>query len=341
MERHPVPQNIMDVEFKLFGSLTVKQFGNLAIGAFAAVITYFLGFPGILKWPLIVFFVLLGLSLALLRVNDQPFGRWLGNFIIAMFTNQRKVWKKTPKVPDLFTKTYKADNYDEQILSKTKKQLPAFLQQETKQSIDIADKGEEEALKRLDYYIQNDIKAAKPGKNDVQKQESVSPVINPSQGKLAGETNSIQEKLENFPQSKNYSVVTSEEKASVNRPVSSKLVHKNLAEMLGSIEVATDETNPKIASVNSDPGGKSTNMISGVVMSKKGEVVASARIIIKDEKQALVRSLMTDDKGSFSSTTSLPNGSYIIEIQSDTYAFDKFKVNLDGKNNNVYKFVSK
>lgn len=90
----------MDVEFKLFGSLTVKQFGYIVAGGLLALFFYFV-FKEIgsmlLAWIFIFLSVVLGLSLALIRINDQPFEVWLGNFLAAMFTSQKRVWKKEKK----------------------------------------------------------------------------------------------------------------------------------------------------------------------------------------------------------------------------------------------------
>jgi hypothetical protein len=90
----------MDVEFKLFGSLTAKQFGYILGGGVLALLSYFtfkaLG-SMLLAWIFVFLCVMLGLSLALIRINDQPFEVWLGNFFAAMFTSQKRVWKKEKK----------------------------------------------------------------------------------------------------------------------------------------------------------------------------------------------------------------------------------------------------
>jgi len=103
MKQHSVPENIMDVEFKLFGSLSAKQFGYIIAGGFIALF-FFYFFKALnvllLGWIFAFLSVILGLSLALIRINEQPFEIWLGNFIAAMFTSQKRVWKKEKKAPD-------------------------------------------------------------------------------------------------------------------------------------------------------------------------------------------------------------------------------------------------
>lgn len=92
----------MDVEFKLFGELTIRQFGYVAGGALVAFVCYvsFTDIP-IIRWPLVVFFGILGIMLAVFKVNDRPFEVWLANFIFALFTSQRRIWKKSAKTPEI------------------------------------------------------------------------------------------------------------------------------------------------------------------------------------------------------------------------------------------------
>jgi hypothetical protein len=107
MKQHAVPENIMDVEFKLFGSLTAKQFGYIIAGGGIALFFYYF-FKSLnttfLGWIFVVLSVILGLSLALIRINEQPFEVWLGNFLSAMFSSQKRVWKKSKKVPKVLEK---------------------------------------------------------------------------------------------------------------------------------------------------------------------------------------------------------------------------------------------
>jgi len=99
---HAVPQNILDVEFKLFGSLTVKQFAYIAGSAFLAILIYFIfnSLPW-LAWPLILASVGLGLALALVKINQRTFDIWLTNYITAVMGSQRSIYKKSRKTVDV------------------------------------------------------------------------------------------------------------------------------------------------------------------------------------------------------------------------------------------------
>jgi hypothetical protein len=55
MRQHPIPHNILDIEFKLFGKFSAKQFGYIAIGAVTGGIFLLLrsngAIPDIIAWP--------------------------------------------------------------------------------------------------------------------------------------------------------------------------------------------------------------------------------------------------------------------------------------------------
>ncbi|QQR93308.1 PrgI family protein [bacterium] len=100
---HAVPQNIMDVEFKLFGKLTFRQFGIVFVGFVLAFLSYFFFKPiPILKWILVGFFVLLSWMVAVWKINGMSFESWLINYLIALFSTQRSVYKKSEKKRSIF-----------------------------------------------------------------------------------------------------------------------------------------------------------------------------------------------------------------------------------------------
>ena len=248
-----MPQNIMDVEFKLFGSLTVRQFANLAICIVSAVIVYFFGIPAIIKWPIIVFLVMLGLALALVKINGQSFGTWMSNFILAMFTSQRKIWRKSPKVPEILTKTYKPQVSKEQIVASRKKELPPFLREDIQKTRDIVDSEEEERLKKLETYIYDTAKSPGLGINlEKVDEKKENPVVNPSEMSMASNQNPVQENSFSFQQSDNYSVVGKSMNNQKARPLR-KTAHQNLATKIDVLEdtVASGETGSPVKQAQS------------------------------------------------------------------------------------------
>jgi hypothetical protein len=99
MEQHPVPQPISSYEFRLIGSMTLKQFAKLAACCLVALIFYALPLPAFLKWPGIVFFALLGIGLAFLPINERPLDVWIISFLKAVFSPTQYIWKKETPLP--------------------------------------------------------------------------------------------------------------------------------------------------------------------------------------------------------------------------------------------------
>lgn len=157
MERHAVPQNIMEVEFKLFGALSVRQFAYLAGSVLVALGIYFTPIPGALRFVLIIISVVLGLFLSLIKINGQYSSVWLSNFIVAMFTSQERVWKKTGYVPDVFHEEVKKSK--EETLKEVKKEgrikasLAPLTKFEVKQEPSAADREEELRLKQIETEL--------------------------------------------------------------------------------------------------------------------------------------------------------------------------------------------
>ena len=96
MRQHPIPQNVLDVEFKLFTKFTLKEFAYLAIGVGAGGLFLYLTskgqFPGIVGIPLFLLFSGMGVFMALVPINDQPADRFFSNFISAINRPTQRVW---------------------------------------------------------------------------------------------------------------------------------------------------------------------------------------------------------------------------------------------------------
>lgn len=148
----------MDIDFKLFGALSLKQFINLAVNVVIALIVYTTPLPVVIKWPIMIMFVSLGLALALVTVNGMPFSNWLGNYLEAILTSQRRVWKKTPKAPDILKGNYKEKGkYTTHILSKSVKRSTQFdmplLSDEAIKAEEISNKEENERFRSIETHI--------------------------------------------------------------------------------------------------------------------------------------------------------------------------------------------
>lgn len=73
------------------------------------------------------------------------------------------------------------------------------------------------------------------------------------------------------------------------------------------------------------------NVISGLVSDASGTPLEGAIIIVRDQNGIPLRALKTNKLGQFLSATSLANGTYSIEIESDFAKFDLVTITLTGQ----------
>lgn len=98
MDQHPIPQDVTGFQFKLIGSMTVKQFGYVATGVIAAVILYYLplkiALAFLIKMILIPLFGASGFIIAFLPIEGRPIDVMVRNFITALFSPNQYVYHK-------------------------------------------------------------------------------------------------------------------------------------------------------------------------------------------------------------------------------------------------------
>ncbi len=96
MRQHPIPQNVLDIEFKLFTRFTLKEFAYLALGiGTGGIFLYFSirgDIPGIVGIPIFAILSGIGSFLALVPINDLPADKAISNFFAAINKPTQRVW---------------------------------------------------------------------------------------------------------------------------------------------------------------------------------------------------------------------------------------------------------
>ncbi len=102
MRQHPIPQDITNYKFHLIGSLTLKQFAELVVATIMAFGIYSTNLIAIVKWPLILIVVFLGIMVAFVPIEERPMDHWIITFFRRIYQPTKFFWKKQGKIPDLF-----------------------------------------------------------------------------------------------------------------------------------------------------------------------------------------------------------------------------------------------
>src|SRR5581483_3294110 len=97
MQQHPIPQNVMSVEFQLVGNLTLRQFAYVGIGGVLAFLFFIFPLADWLKWPLVLLTSGLSVSLAYLPINDITLDRWVVAFFRAINSPTKRIWRREIK----------------------------------------------------------------------------------------------------------------------------------------------------------------------------------------------------------------------------------------------------
>ncbi len=148
-----VPQFI-DIEDKLFGPLTFKQFAYLVGGGGLSFIIWKL-----LPWYLAIFLIApiiaLALALAFYKINNKPFISILESFLKFQTGSKLYLWKKEP--------TKVNQNIEEEKDTGTESVLPTLTSSKLKElswSLDVLDnKEQQEQADDVDKIIEKSVKS--------------------------------------------------------------------------------------------------------------------------------------------------------------------------------------
>jgi hypothetical protein len=107
--QYKVPQHI-DIEDKIVGPFTMKQFVYLLVAGFIIYGWWNFSNTFIDPPPMLIFLPLaipvgtLGLSFALLKINDRPFEVFILSLLKFMFSPKQRIWREGYKAPEVIVK---------------------------------------------------------------------------------------------------------------------------------------------------------------------------------------------------------------------------------------------
>jgi hypothetical protein len=210
-KQHPVPQNIMDVEFKLIGALTMRQFVYLVIFSISAYMAK-LVVPAPFTWPFVIGIAFIGIALAFIPIEERGLDEWVVNFVKAINSPTERIWRKEIRLPQAFSYNQQLMVMQKELITlaptTSRRKLEEFLQQEGKKNeVDPLDIQEDVYVEKLRIAYEEPIQVeAETGKNEAvsntiqpEKVEEISVISSETASKAKEETENILQEGDKTP----------------------------------------------------------------------------------------------------------------------------------------------
>jgi hypothetical protein len=346
MENHPIPQDVTGFQFRLIGSLTLKQFGYIGASVILVMILYYV--PGLaiyIKIPLMVILGSIGPALAFLPIEGRPMDQMASHFVHALLRpNQYLFIKAGGKLPLSMIELRSVRQLNEKQTAEKKAEEEKLSQREEKLNMYLRQihQGTSDADKRENAFVQN-VLSGQP----IQPQQAALPSVETSPS--APQAQAIQVTPPAAPTVVN---TVTQPQSQADRPLAEATPQVSQA-----IPVPTTQTvapqaptpqtsapvepiTPGVRAIAQDMAPKvgiptlpaEPNLILGIVKDSRGNILPNMLVEIKDKDENPVRAFKTNMRGQFAAATPLPNGSYTIvfEDPKGEHNFDVVALSVDG-----------
>lgn len=318
MQQHPIPQNVIQYEFRLVGDMTLKQFLELCIGLGLAYLFFASNLIFLIKWPLIIISILFGAALAFFPIEDRPLDQWITNFLRAIYAPTRFIWEKTNKIPPLFLFEAHAPKVVNTVTKTIKAPSSISAIQQTTDLSDI----ETTKISSLDSIFKTlsppppITKAHLPVENIEKPTISIRKLSTPEN--VAGVT--LHSQVTNSPLVPNLTTITKTDSPPANNTVFA-------APSAPRLNVVAPAATAKHITLPASP--KLPNLITGVVVDSNKKLIENAIVQIVSSDGIPARAMKTNSLGQFYTSTPLGNGVYVIEIDKQGLNFPPQKITVN------------
>ncbi len=345
MREHPIPQDIVGYRFHIVGSMTLKQFAELALGAILGLIIHTTNLPAAIKWALIFVAVALGAAAAFLPIEERPLDHWIITFFKTLYRPTKFFWKKTSKIPDIFLFKVgtgimeKKDDVD--LTPIRRKRIKEYLAS-TKSISNYRDNDEEmqdkiaNIMQVFDEVVPKEIKIThqtkKPNlkiRTRSLKQATTSAVTktkNTTDNKTALDANQVAHEvavpITEKTETKIHQPTIEKENERANHSTAVYVANSNAQ------QIKNDTAAVFNASLPFPSPPQTPNKLVGMILTANNELIPEAIIEIKDEQNRVVRAVKSNALGQFFISTPLKSGSYSIIITHPKYQFNSQEVIL-------------
>lgn len=338
METHPVPQNILDVEFKLFGSFTLKQFGKIVVGCMFGVLIFLLPVNVLIKFPLIGLSVAIGVLSAII----PTFQIWIMGFVKSLFISPRYVWIKDDVKSEIFNaKTSSTAEAKSVASSRNSKKIN--LEDIPLDQIFTTRKGVSASAVANDAQTQNDqTKQDNFGRiyndfynlNSKMPQQTSAVAVSSKQDEPTAKERIQQLQL-------NLQMLKKEDPKFSSKQEDIMAQINELRSQLTQEKYSQEVQNQKVQIPAEALATSNAQYVVGIVVNKKEEPVGNAQLSLVGQTSKIEYKAQTDANGRFSTPQKLPEDSYTVTISHQNYRFHTYKFNITAQKLPAYKFKAR
>jgi len=304
MGQHQIPQEISSYEFRLVGSMTLKQFSKMAVGVIIAALVYTSHLPGPIRLFLAATPVIASAAFAFVPVNGRPLESWLLIFFHRVYSPTIYLWKKTPGIInlDVFSHQARHARFFQKVNIRGKSQ-----------------KAKEFIASLPKHHLENPI-----------KQQNSTPINIPKEPPGAAQVS---------PVAKTGAAVSPTPPTS--GPNSGVSSWDQLMKIWQDHPEEKKAEEAKFMSQALPATPTQPNIISGLIADNENHGIEGAIVEIQDAESNPVRAMRTNGLGQFQTATPLPNGDYLIVTEKEPYQFDIMKIVAKGQIISPLKIVAK
>ncbi|MBU4098265.1 PrgI family protein [Patescibacteria group bacterium] len=361
MEQHPIPQDVTGFQFKLIGTMTVKQFGYVAVGAILAVICWYAPSPGL--WLILVKFILLpvfgltGVIIAFVPIEGRPVDVMATHFVHALISPNQYVYIKRGRRFSFTQTTYtkitpvspNAQRTGAQpktnIENKKEQQLRTLLSGRYNNIKNNLDKKEMAFLKTIENAtipipiivpvmhtpVSNPPSTPAARSQSLVRQEE----LLQQQLAIARQENSnqkmllLQSQIQDIHSQKGQveqELLKLRTQLSAQKPQTSPMPHTDVAHV-------RNIPQNMIKSAGFSHVSDTPNIIIGIIKDARNNILPNILVEVKNKDGNPVRAFKANPLGQFASATPLANGVYTIELEDPKkqHAFDVIQINANGQ----------
>lgn len=359
MRDHPIPQDIVGYKFHIIGSMTLKQFAELAAGALLGLAIYSTNLPTPIKWPLICIMVGMGAAAAFLPIEERPLDHWITTFIRIMYRPTKFYWQRVQKIPDAFNFTPNANtqtqesmvdlsparrdrikeyiasvNYESQDMDSF-----ALLEQQRLQEIMLAFQSVQPQQVSVTQLAQKpDLTIKVRSLQQPQDYQGVDDTVvvfdqKQSDSLLTKHQKTVEEVAINMSVPETAAPEIERQKREFEAQASPSLQESAFVSADDTVATVQPASTSESAMFNAalpfPTAPTQPNKLVGMVLTRANELIPDAIVEVRDEQNRVVRAVKSNALGQFFITTPLRSGGYSLVVEHDNYQFPTIEMSLN------------